>query len=148
MGMPTPSDAPRWVRASLLSVALFNLLSAIAGAWGLISGGIVALGLPLELLHGTPFDSYFWPGVILLVVVGGTQLAAVWAQLRHLHLSWGLHAVAGFGMQIWIFVEIALLLEFSVLHAIYFAAGSLQLILTFLALGIWPRPFWGREPSH
>ena len=33
-------------------------------------------------LDPTPFTSYLWPGVILAVVVGGTQVLAVIAQLR------------------------------------------------------------------
>lgn len=141
--MPRLSDAPSWVRVSLLVVAFFNLLSAIAGGYGLISGGIVTMGLPLSLLDGSPFSNYFWPGVILLVVVGGTQALAIVAQFRRAALYAGLHAVAGFGMIIWIFVELVYI-DFSVLHAIYFGAGLLQCILVMLAIGVWPVPFLGR----
>lgn len=134
-----------WVRRSLFAVAAFNLVSALGGAWGLISGGIVAMGLPLSYLDGTPFDSYFWPGVILLFVVGGTQAVALVAQVRRLRVAWGLHAVAGFGMMLWIFVEMAMLSVFSVLHVIYFATGLVQCVLVMLALGVWPKPFLARQ---
>lgn len=138
-------SAPPPVRRSLYGVAGFNLVSALAGAWGLISGGIVDMGLPLSYLDNTPFASYFWPGVVLLVIVGGTQAIALIAQAKRMSVAWGLHSVAGFGMMIWIFVEMAMMLVFSALHVVYFATGLAQCILVLLALGVWPRPFLGRE---
>lgn len=134
----------RWVRVALVVIASFHLISAIGGAWGLMSGGIVAMGLPLSLLDGSIFDSYFWPGVILGVVIGGTQLIALVAQYARLSLTWGLHAVAGFGLMIWIFVETGIIRGLSPLQFIYFGTGLLQCVLVLLALGVWPRPFWGR----
>jgi hypothetical protein len=45
-----------------------------------VGGGaaVVARGgrVPSEWLRGTPFRSLFWPGLLLLVLVGGSLLAA------------------------------------------------------------------------
>ncbi|QCQ18248.1 hypothetical protein EHF32_13495 [Microbacterium sp. RG1] len=112
---------------------------------GLTVGG--GMGLPVEWLDGTPFATYFWPGVILGVVVGGMQALAVIAQYRRYALAWGLQAAAGLVMMIWIFVELAMLLVWSPLHGIYFATGLLQTVLAVLALGAWPRPFLSRTPA-
>lgn len=60
---------------------------------GLTVGG--GLGLPLEWIDGSVFTSYFWPGIILGVVVGGIQALALIAQYRRFALAWGLHAAAG-----------------------------------------------------
>ncbi len=127
-------------------VASFNLLSAVVGMVGLTAGG--GLGIPLEWLDGSVFTSYFWPGVILGVVVGGVQALAILAQNRTFRLAWGLHAAAGLTMMIWIFVEIAIMLVWSPLHGVYFATGLVQTVLAVLALGAWPRPFLGRGRKH
>jgi hypothetical protein len=136
---------PRALRVALLVVAWFNLVSAMAGMIGLTVGG--GMGLPLGWLDGTPFATYFWPGIILGVVVGGMQVLAVIAQYRRYALASGLQAAAGLVMMIWIFVELAMLLVWSPLHGIYFATGLLQTVLAVLALGAWPRPFLSRTPA-
>ncbi|MDQ1204937.1 hypothetical protein [Microbacterium sp. SORGH_AS_0862] len=136
---------PRTLRVTLLVVAWFNLASALAGMIGLTVGG--GMGMPLEWLEGTPFASYFWPGVILGVIVGGIQALAVVAQYRRYALAWGLQAAAGLVMMVWIFVELAMLLVWSPLHGIYFATGLVQTVLAVLALGAWPRPFLSRTPA-
>ncbi|MDY0829726.1 hypothetical protein SK224_11405 [Microbacterium sp. BG28] len=135
---------PRALRVTLLVVAWFNLVSAVAGMIGLTAGG--GIGVPLGWLEGTPFTTYFWPGVILGVVVGGMQALAVIAQYRRYALAWGLQAAAGLVMMIWIFVELAMLLVWSPLHGIYFGTGLLQTVLAVLALGAWPRPLLSRTP--
>lgn len=119
---------------TLLIVTLFNALSAvISGIALLLTGG---LGMPTAFLTGSVFASFTWPGVILVVIVGGTQtLAAVWLiRRRESALLWS--AVAGFGMLIWIFVEVLVIPDSSWLQVTYFATGSAQLALTFALLGI------------
>lgn len=131
---------------ALAAVAWFNLVSALVGMAGLTLGG--GLGIPLEWIEGSVFESYFWPGVILGVVVGGAQVLPLVAQYGRYRLAWGLHAAAGLVMMIWIFVEIAIMLVWSPLHGIYFVTGLLQTVLAVLALGAWPRPFWGRDAKR
>ncbi|MFT4210618.1 MAG: hypothetical protein QM626_01995 [Microbacterium sp.] len=132
----------RWPGIALQPVAWFNLVSASVGMVGLTLGG--GMGIPADWLDGSIFDSYLWPGVILGVVVGGTQALALIAQYRRFDLAWGLHAAAGLVMMIWIFVEIAIMLVWSPLHGVYFATGLAQTVLAVLALGAWPRPFLRR----
>lgn len=112
---------------------------------GLTLGG--GMGLPAEWLEGSVFASYFWPGVILGVVVGGAQAAALATQYRRLEMAWGMHAAAGLIMVIWIFVEVALLLVWSPLHAVFFSSGVIQIVLAVLALGAWPKPLLRREDT-
>lgn len=134
---------PRALRIALLVVAWFSLLSALVGMVGLTFGG--GMGIPHRWLDGTGFDSYAWPGVILGVVVGGAQACALAAQYGRYRLAAGLHAAAGLVMMIWIFAEIALMLVWSPLQGIYFAAGLIQVVLAVFALGAWPRPLFARD---
>lgn len=126
------------IRVTLVVVALFNLVSALAGCVLLVVAGGDSVGMPNEWLARTPFPSWAWPGLILGVVVGGTQLVALIAQRGRYVLAWGLYAASGLVMMIWIFVEIALLLVWSPLHGVYFLTGLVQTVLAVLALGAWP----------
>ena len=140
----TATHPRRAIRVLLAVLGWFNLSSALLGIVGLTMGG--GMGIPLEWISGSIFTSYFWPGIILGAVVGGSQALAVIAQHRRYALAWGLHAAAGMIMMIWIFVEIAIMLVWSPLHGIYFATGAVQTVLAVLALGAWPSPFLRRDP--
>jgi len=123
-------------RVLLLIVAGFNALSAVAGGIGLMTPG--AIGMPGWWLESTGF-SYPMAGVILLLVVGGTQALAFLLVL--LRRPWGYlaNAVAGFGMVLWIYIEVVMLPVYSFLHTIYVTTGIAQLALTFACLGILSR---------
>lgn len=122
------------IRVALIWMLGFGGLSAIAGGvLGVVFGGA---GVPLDYLAGTPFDSYLIPGVILGVVIGGTQGAAALAVVRRHPRSLLLAAIAGAGMLVWIFAELAIMSEYSVLQTVYFALGGAELAAVCLLLGI------------
>jgi len=137
--------APAWQRRTLLGVTWFSFVTALAGAAGLMSGSMPDLGLPLSLLDGSGFDDYLWPGIILGIVVGGTQLAPLMAYRMRYAAAWGLFAVAGFGMMIWIFIETGIIGGQSPLQILYFTTGLAQCVLVLLILGAWPRPLLRRD---
>jgi hypothetical protein len=117
-----------------LVVSAFNTLSAFAGGIGmLVTNG---LGMPLEMLDGSPFASFAVPALVLLVVVGGTQAVATWLLIarRESALVWA--AVAGFGMLIWIFVETMVIRGGSWLQVLYFSTGAIQIALVLALLGV------------
>lgn len=133
-------------RVVLLVLTAFCVVSAIAGFLYLGPGG--AAGWSTEFLEGSPFDSYLWPGVILLVVVGGTQLVAfvLLAMRRGSAPFWT--AVAGFAMVIWIVVEQLLFhvpdvsggwILLPVLQAAYSAIGLAELGCVLGMLGLFDR---------
>jgi hypothetical protein len=119
----------------LLTIAFyFGAISAIAG--GVLGAAFNGVGMPLEYLTGTPFTSYLGPGLILGLVIGGTQgLAAVMTQRGHPY-SRIAASVAGFGMIIWIFVELAVISEYSWLQTLYLALGIGELILVLVLSGV------------
>jgi hypothetical protein len=126
----------RLVSAVLIGLLLFGAVSSLAGAVLAFNAG--SAGVPLEFLAKTPLTSFVVPGLILGVVVGGSQLTAAITLLtrRRSALVWG--AVAGFGMLIWIFVEMAIIETYSWLQSLYFGLGALELILILALLGIAP----------
>ena len=121
------------VRSLLIVLLYFGALSAIAGGvLGVVANGA---GVPLVYLKGTPFTSYFNPGLILGVVIGGTQGFAAITTQRHHPYSTVAATVAGFGLIIWIFVELAIT-GYSWLQAVYLALGVGELLLVLVLLGV------------
>lgn len=125
----------RMVSRVLVSLLFFGAVSSFGGAvLAIVFNGA---GVPLDQLAGTWFSSVLVLGLILGIIVGGTQLVAAFVLLKRRH--WGLlaAAVAGFAMLIWIFTELAVL-GYSWLQSVYFGLGMLELLLVLALLGIAP----------
>lgn len=95
--------ASRGARIGLIALLTVGFVSAVFGAVGLVGGGI---DFPLEWLAGSPFTSYVDPGLILGIVVGGTQLAGLITLLLRHERAPELAALAGIVMMGWIVVEV------------------------------------------
>lgn len=126
-------------RAVLAVLLFFGAVSAFAGA--VMAIGFDGAGLPLAVLQGSPFHSFVGPGLILGVVVGGTQFAAAFALANRHRWSLPAAAAAGFGMLIWIFMELAIIRSYSFLQAVYFGLGIAELIFVLVLLGLVPHSF-------
>ncbi|HSP52713.1 MAG TPA: hypothetical protein VLO00_07445 [Cryobacterium sp.] len=131
-------------RIPLLVLQGFLALTSWAGGLALMFGpslGSFGITPPAELLEGTPFDSYLLPGLVLFGVVGGTHLVAFVLLWRWHRLAAAAASVAGFGLLIWVFVQMVII-PFSFLQAVYFGAGLLELVLVLLLLDVlsprWP----------
>ncbi|AXH36085.1 hypothetical protein DVJ78_12255 [Humibacter sp. BT305] len=129
--------SPQPIRIVLVVMLGFGAVSAVAGA--LMGALFDGAGVPVEYLAGSPFTSYLVPGLILGLVVGGSQAVAALAVIWRTRTALLVAAVAGFGMLIWIFTELAIIGEYSWLQTFYFALGALQLIAVLALLGIAPR---------
>jgi hypothetical protein len=101
----------------LSRVAKVALTLEVVLSIGAIGGGVVLMlaprgeimPLPLSALAGSPFDTYFVPGLILFGVLGlGPLIAARLAWLRH-----PLAPIAAFfvgaGLLVWVAVEVAII---------------------------------------
>jgi hypothetical protein len=142
VSLPFPS---RTFSGGLIGLLIFNALSAFGGAvLAIVFNGA---GVPLEHLAGTWFPSFLGLGLILGIVVGGTQAAAAFALLTRRQWALLAAAVAGFAMLIWIFTEVALI-GYSWLQSLYFGLGMLELILVLALLGIAPAIVSPRIAGH
>jgi hypothetical protein len=92
------------------------------------------LNIPQSLLENTPFRSFIIPGLILTIIVGGTQLIAGIFQLRNNKYASEVSAVAGFGIMIWIYTQLSMILQFHWLQSLYFYLGIVILILVVLQI--------------
>jgi hypothetical protein len=104
-------------RHPLSRVAKGALALEVVLGIGALAGGLILmlaprgeiLPLPLSALAGSPFDTYFVPGLILFAVLGfGPLVAARLAWLRH-PLAPTAAFIVGAGLLIWVAVEIAII---------------------------------------
>lgn len=106
----------------LLGLLLFNGVSAVGGGLALMTDWIPE---QTSWVRETDFTSNYFPGVILMAVVGGSSLIAA-AALAKRSDGWQLASlVAGAIMVFWIVGEIASIRVFHVLQLIYFVTGAL-----------------------
>jgi hypothetical protein len=141
-----PERVNRALSIGLVVLLVFGFASSLLGAiLATVAGGA---GVPLSYLAGTPFDSFVIPGLILGVVVGGTQLAGAVGIIARRGPALLLAAVAGFGMIIWIFVELAIIEEYSWLQTLYFALGIAELAAVVGLTGIAPRLIAPWKAAH
>ena len=117
-----------WQRVTLAVVDGFAAISAIGGGYAVMVGAIK----PGPDLAAGPFSwlisDYFVAGELLLVVTGGTALAALAATLLRQTVGAGFSAGAGLVMTGWIVTEV-FIVGTHWLQLIYFAVGLAMLVL-------------------
>lgn len=136
-------------RITLLVIELFVGLWAVIGGVGLVTGSIAFLQMPVTYLQGTPFSDYTIPGLVLLVVVGGSSLFAATTILTRRALSVLVSALAGVMLIGFEVVEVAIIdrdpatLPTAVPQQILMAA--LGLLCVGLAAFLWSRAYRGQR---
>ncbi|MEN3122190.1 hypothetical protein [Janibacter sp. LM] len=111
----------------LLGLLLFNGLTAAGGGLALMTDWIPE---QTSWLRDTDFPSNYFPGVILLAVVGGSSLVAAVALAKRSD-GWHLASIlAGTIMVIWIVGEVASIRGFHVLQVVYLVTGVLVVAWT------------------
>jgi len=128
---------PLWLPRTLSLLEWFVGLGAAAGGAALTatpSGAI--LHMPVSLLRGSPFSNYLVPGLVLLLVVGGSNLVAGYLTWRGDPRSCVASMCAGFVLIVWILAEIAFIGYVHWAQAAYLAFG----LITVALAAMLPRP--------
>jgi hypothetical protein len=115
----------------LLALLLLNGIGAIAGGIAVMRD---AMPFPDVWLEGTPFHNYFFPGLILLLAVGGSHLAAAYVILRHHALAKRAAIFAGFALTSWMIGELALIGFKAPIQVWFVGVGLLEFGLSFAPL--------------
>jgi hypothetical protein len=101
--------------------------NAVYGGVGLIRNG---LGMPSEWLDPTPFASWFWPGVFLLVVIAMPMFGAAILEIVGSRWAYAGSMLAATCQVAWIVAQVVILQRYFFLQPVLFAAGLLVGALT------------------
>lgn len=96
------------------------------------------LNAPTDMLSGSPFNDFLFPGLILLTVNGAEQLAAAFFTFRKHELAKFFGALFGFALMIWIFIQVNMIGGGHVLKYSYFFIGVTETSFAFLLCLIQP----------
>lgn len=111
----------------LLVLLLFNGVSALVGGLALMTEWIPEQA---SWVRHTDFPSNYFPGAILMSVVGGGSLVAATALVKRTN-GWQLATLAaGATMVVWIIGEIASIRAFHVLQVVFLVTGALVVVRT------------------
>ena len=113
-----------------------GVLQILIGIGAVVSGALLFIRpdgkymqMSVDMLANSPFRSFLIPGMILFGIIGvGNIISAV--------LSFKMHRIAGFaglffgfGLIVWLFVQVSLIGGGNWLQYLYFSLGILELLL-------------------
>ncbi|MEP7018926.1 MAG: hypothetical protein ABI899_13010 [Actinomycetota bacterium] len=123
----TPAEVQSRPRSSHVPLAILELFVGLGGIFGgleMIRHPLNAFGVTTDLIAGSPFDTFTWPGVLLLVLVGvapcllALGLVARWPGMLLLSCLFGI------GLMAWIGAQWALLQDRLWLQPAMFICGA------------------------
>ena len=119
----------------LMALIFFQGISGVFGGGALIldSSGAI-LQMPLSMLEGSPFETFFVPGIILFLVLGIFPLIIFSGLWKRESWAWSGALIVSIALIIWISVEIALVGYHSEppLQLVYGLMGVALLLLTLM----------------
>lgn len=121
-----PRSATHALRYILGALLAFAALNAFAGGYYGLAG---AKGVPGEWLRGSPFADYFVPSLVLLVIVGGSFLAATVAVFAHWRHDRLFAIAAGVIVLGWLGIQVAIIGYVSWMQPATAIVGALILAL-------------------
>lgn len=114
----------RTLRITLVTLQLFVGVGGISGGLEMIRHPLNPFGVTPELIAGTPFDTYTWPGVLLLVLVGVAPCLLAIGLIARRPGTLLLSGLFGIGLMAWIGVQWALLQDRLWLQPVMFCMGT------------------------
>jgi len=134
----------------LIALLLFLGVGAIFGGFILIispSGRL--FGMPLSLLHHSPFKDFMYPGIILFSIIGLVPIYTAYALVnkpenkvaqnlncyRDMHLAWTFCIYISFALILWIQVEMTIIKVVHWSHTLYMIL-AIAILFTALLPGV------------
>lgn len=120
---------------ALLRVLLvvFATTAVIAAVFSVINAGNIALLTE----DGTPFRSFFVPGIILALIVGGTNGYAAISNIKRKPHRYDWAAMGGVAISLWVMIQIMLTGAVNWLQLLYLTTGLLVVLIAFQLKGKW-----------
>ena len=113
-----------------------GVLQSLIGIGAVICGALLVIGpdgrylqMPIDLLRNSPFRNFLIPGLILFLVNGVGNIVSPLLRDKIYRIAGFTGMFFGFGLIIWLFVQINMIGGGSWLQYLYFVLGILQLLL-------------------
>lgn len=90
-----------------MGLMLFQGISGLFGGTVLVidpTGEL--LQMPLSMLNGSPFESFMYPGIIFLTVLGAFPVVVFYGLWKRLNWTWTGALMVSTALLIWVGVEI------------------------------------------
>ena len=127
MTQPPRTVAHPVARAVLVGVELLVTVGAVFGGVGLIANN--AIGMLPEWLDRTPFTSWVWPGVLLLLIVAVPMGTAGFAEITRRSWAFAASLIAGTAQVGWIVAQWLIIQRYFVLQPIMLTCGVVVAVL-------------------
>jgi hypothetical protein len=118
----------------LFALHAFVGVGAMAGGLAAITNPQNPLGIPIEVLKNSPFNSYLIPGIILFTVIGLGNIFSVLMFRFKWKFQGYINSVFSFALVIWIVVQCIMIRDIEFLHVIFFIIGLVQAALSIIIL--------------
>lgn len=124
----------------ILLLMLIGLIGIVSTASGFLmvsdpQGGL--LGINTELLEGTPFKDYKWPGILLALIVGGLSITAIYASMTGSARRYNWSMASGFAVIGWLIVQLVLINAIHWLHFLLLGISVIVILLSNQLNGKW-----------
>lgn len=136
-------NVPIIKRNEYMKLFLFLLIAFVA-LTAIVSGALLItypdgslFGMSTALLKATPFNNFFVPGLILCLVVGGTNLVAFLLNLKAHPFRYDWSIGAAVMIMGWVIVQMLLIAVLHWLQFVYLGVGIMILLLTWQLKGKW-----------
>lgn len=120
------------LRLPLLALEGFVALGAIYGGVEMLRDPLTPMGATTELIQGSPFETFTWPGVLLLTLLGFTPLALAVGVVARVRGAVTVSGAFGVGLMAWICVQWILLPGQLWLQPLMFGIGLVVVVLSAL----------------
>ena len=109
-------------------------IGSFAGGYACMADPLSPLEAPLSLLEGSPFTSYFLPGLFLFSIIGFGNILSVFLLYKFRMLGLLSSMLVGFLLSAWIVIQCIIIKDVVALHMIFFGVGLLQFSFSLLEL--------------
>jgi hypothetical protein len=115
----------RWITG----LHIFIGTGAMAGGIAAVSDPESPMGMPVEMLKSSPFESYMIPGLFLLIALGLGNISISFLTIKRIRFHGLLSMAMGGILALWILIQCYFLQTVGGLHIIFFILGIIQWIL-------------------
>jgi hypothetical protein len=120
----TPVTASTDWRVLVAALEVFVGVGGVYGGIEMLRHPVNPMGATTDLIKGSPFDTYTWPGVLLFTLVGIAPLVLATGLVARARQAVILSAGFGLGLMAWICVQWVLLTGQLWLQPLMFGIGA------------------------